>query len=78
MLKRLKNIEDKTDNQLDLIKSQGNKQAIEKFYSGEDKKNTRIEKQSHKRNMSENMTDEDKVFSVKINKESFKIDRYTS
>ena len=27
--------------------------------------------------MTENMTDEDKVFSVKINKESFQIDRYT-
>ena len=38
LLKRLKNIEDKTDNQLNFTKSQENKQAINKLYSGGDKK----------------------------------------
>ena len=34
LLKRLKNIEDKTDNQIDLIKSQEIKKEINKFYDG--------------------------------------------
>ena len=78
LLKRLKNIEDKTVSQLDLMKSQGTRQqAIETFYSGADQKILELQSRA-KRESIENMTDSDKVFRVKINKEPFKIDKYTN
>ena len=63
LLKRLKNIEDKTDSQLDLIRSQGSKQM----------QTIKIRRAINK--SIENITDKDKVFSVKINN---KIDKYTN
>ena len=49
LLKRLKNLEDKADNQLDLIKSQRSRQeSIDKFYNGFDGEKVRATKKGYK------------------------------
>ena len=49
LLKRLKNLEDKADNQLDLIKSKGiNQKEINKFYNGLDEQMLELQKKKHK------------------------------
>ena len=76
MLKRLKNLEDKTDNQLDLIKSQRSRQeSIDKFYNGFDREILELQKRTINESI-DNITNEDKVFSFKINNRNLKIDRY--
>ena len=78
LLKRLKNLEDKANNQLDLIKSQRiSQKEIDKFYDGADTEILELEKRAINESI-ENINDENKVFSVKINNKSYKIDRYTS
>ena len=89
MLKRLKNIEDKTDNQLDLIRDQGDKQLeridrmiwdkkeVVDFYSGLNKKIKDLEARA-KSESAENLEDNEKVFYVKIPGEPFNINRYTN
>ena len=76
LLKRLKNLEDKTDNQLDLIKSQRSRQeSIGKFYNGFDREILELQKRAINESI-DNITNEDKVFSFKINNRNLKIDRY--
>ena len=76
LLKRLKNLEDKTDNQLDLIKSQRSRQeSIDKFYNGFDREILELQKRAINESI-DNITNEDKVFSFKINNRNLKIDRY--
>ena len=82
LLKRLKNIEDKADSQLDLIRSQGSKQiqtieGVNDFYYRQDQEILELQKMAINKSI-ENITDEDKVFSVKINNKIFKIDKYTN
>ena len=78
LLKRLKNIEDTTYNQLDLIKSQGiNQKTVDTFYDGQDRETLELQKRAINQSI-ENITDEDKVFSFKINNNPYKIDRYTN
>ena len=81
-LKRLKNIEDKADYQLTAIKNhRTNQEEIEKIYSGADQKLQIyiLELQNRAiRESTENMTDEEKVFSVKINNECFRTDKHTN
>ena len=78
LLKRLKNLEDKANNQLDLIKSQRiSQKEIDKFYDGADTEILELEKRAINESI-ENINDENKVFSVKINNKSYKIDRYTN
>ena len=82
LLKRLKNIEDKTDNQLRAIEDQGNRElerieGINDFYYGKDKKIIDIQNKAIYESI-QNMINKDNVFSVKINKEPFRIDKYTN
>ena len=78
MLKRLKNLENKADNQLDLIKSQGiTQKTINKFYDGVDREILELQKRAINQSIG-NITNEDKSFSVKINNKPFQIDRYTN
>ena len=82
LLKRLKNVEDKADNQLDLIKSQGSRQlgaimGVEEFYYGQNREILELQKRAINESI-DNITNEDKVFSVVTNKEPFKIDKYTN
>ena len=82
LLKRLKKIEDETDSQLDLIKSQGSRQletikGVDDLYYGPDQKVLELQKRAINESI-DNITNEDKVFSVKINKDSFKIDKHTN
>ena len=82
LLKRLKNIEDKVDSQLDLIKSQGIRQqetvkGVDDFYYGPDQKILELQKRAISASI-DNITNGGKVFSVKINKESFQIEKYTN
>ena len=51
LLKRLKNIEDKTDNQLDLIKNQGSRQlqtikGVSDFYYGQDQEILKLQERA--------------------------------
>ena len=88
MLKRLKNIEGKTNNQLDLIRDQGNRQLdrFEKglsnkefvsFYDGPDNKIRNLVNKA-KDETTENITDEKKVFYVEISGKPFSINKYTN
>ena len=82
LLKRLKNIEDEADSQLDLIKSQGSRllqtiNGVDDFYYGQDGEILELQKRAINES-TDNITNEDKVFSVKINKEPSKIDKYTN
>ena len=78
LLKRLKNLEDKADNQLHLIKSErGMQESIDKFYNGPDREILGLQNRAINES-TVNITNEDKVFSVKINNKPFKIDRYTN
>ena len=77
LLKRLKSTEDKTDSQLDLIRNQGsNRKTIDKFYNGADREILELKMAINE--SIDNITNEDKFFSVKINNNPFKIDRYTN
>ena len=88
LLKRL-NIEDKTDNQLDLIRDKGdeqlqriaqikstNKEAVN-FYSATNKKIKELVDRAIKVTV-ENIEDNKKVFSVKISSDEFDINKYTN
>ena len=82
LLKRLKNIEDEADSHLDLIKSQGSRllqtiNGVDDFYYGQDGEILELQKRAINES-TDNITNEDKVFSVKINKEPSKIDKYTN
>ena len=78
LLKRLKNLEDKNDSQLGLIKIQiSNQQSIDNFYYGADREILELQKRAINESI-ENITDGNQVFSVEINKKTFKIDRYTN
>ena len=82
LLKRLKNIEDKADSQLDLIKNQGSRQlqtikSVNDFYYGLDREMLELQERAIRESI-ENITDEDKIFSIKINEKPFKIDKYTN
>ena len=70
LLKRLKNIDDKTDNQLILIKSEGDRQLerskeVDKFYDGTNKEIIELENRAIKETV-DNMIDTEKGFSVKV------------
>ena len=89
LLKKLRNIEDKSDNQLDFIRDQGNKQldSIDKinydminaiyFHDEGDKElkelNNRVKNISFENLFFENLK---KVFHVKISGKSFGVDKY--
>ena len=88
LLKRLQNIEDKTDNQLDLIRDQGERQldrigrislgntkAIN-FYDGPDKKLRGLVNRANKET-NENER-KDKVFNVTISCKEFSFNSYTN
>ena len=82
MLKRLKNIEDKIDNQLDLIRKEGDIQletskGVKNFYDGTNKETIQLENMSIKETI-ENIADLEKVFDVKIFGEPFVITKYSS
>ena len=51
--------------------------GIDDFYDGPDQELLELQKRAIKESI-DNITNEDKVFSVKINKEKFKIDKYTN
>ena len=88
LLKRLKNIEDKTDNQLDLIRDQGDKQLdrigrswgnkeVVNFCSGPNKKIKDLGNRAINET-TENIQDEKKVFCVRISGEVFDSNKYTN
>ena len=69
LLKRLQNIEDKTDNQLDLIKNQGSRQlqtikGVDDFYYGQDLEILELQKRAINESI-DNITNEDKVLVLK-------------
>ena len=82
LLKRLKNIEDKTDNQLDLIKSQGDRKlerlkGVDRFYDGTNREIIKLEDRAIKETI-DNMINTDKVFDVKISGKPFNIHKYSN
>ena len=82
LLKRLKSIEDKTDNQLDLIRNQGDKQleinkGVGGFYDGKNKETIELENRAIKETIG-NMIDAEKVFYVKISGKPFNINKFTN
>ena len=69
LLKRLQNIEDKTDNQLDLIENQGSRQlqtikGVDDFYYGQDLEILELQKRAINESI-DNVTNEDKVLVLK-------------
>ena len=82
LLKRLKNIADKTDNQLDLIRKEVDRQlerskGLSNFYNGTDREIIELENRAIKETI-ENMTDTEKVFGVKISGKNFNINKYSN
>ena len=77
--KRLKNIEDKTHNQLDLIKSQEDRKlerlkGVDRFYDGTNRDIIKLESRAIKEAI-DNMINTDKVFDVKISGKPFNINK---
>ena len=88
MLKRLKNIEDKTDNQLDLIRDQGDRQLdrierglsnkkVVSFYDGPDDEIKKLVNRAKDETI-ENITDEEKIFYVEKSGKPCSINKYTN
>ena len=82
MLKRLKKIEEETDRQLDLIRSQRSKElekikGVDRFYDGSDQKIIELENGAIKETI-DNINDAEKVFDVKISGKPFNINKYSN